>query len=153
MKHSLMLAAVLLAAPSIASANSRCTTRDTNGTWAYYSVAAGTNPYTITCSLQIASGTISGGQCVASGGQTLTASGSITVATTKPPSHDSAHHMQHPLSSVNRKVCTITGTITYAENSLTETLTNLTITHDREEILGVGTNGTDLTSATFVNLN
>jgi len=152
MKHSLILAAALLAVPSIASANSRCTTRDTNGTWAYYSVAAGTNPYTITCSLQIASGTISGGQCVSSGGQTLTASGSLTVAAST-PTHHGSQHMQHPLSSVNHKVCTITGTITYAENSLTETLTNLTIAHDRQEIFGVGTNGTDLTTATFVNLN
>jgi hypothetical protein len=152
MKHSLLLAAALLAVPSIASANSRCTTRDTNGSWVYYSVAAGTNPYTITCSLKIASGTISGGQCVSSGGQTLTASGSLTVTATKP---SAAHgkHTQAPLSSVNHTICSITGTITYAENSLTETLTNLTIAHDRQEIFGVGTNGTDLTSATFVNLN
>ena len=151
MRYSLLVAAALLAVPSIASANSRCTTRDTNGSWAYYSVAAGTNPYTITCSLKVASGTISGGQCVSSSGQTLTASGSITVATAA--TAHSNRHMQHPLSSVNHTVCTITGTISYAENSLTETLTNLTIAHDRQEIFGVGTNGTDLTSATFVNLN
>ena len=153
MKHLLMLTAALLAAPSIASANTRCTTRDTNGSWVYYSIAGGTTPYTITCSLKIASGTISGGQCVSSDGTTLTASGSLTVAATKPAVHGKKHPTQPPLSSVNHTICSITGTITYAENSLTETLTNLTIAHDRQEIFGVGTNGTGLTQATFVNQN
>jgi len=151
MRHLLLLSAALLAVPSIASANTRCTTRDTNGSWVYYSIAGGASPYTITCSLKIASGTISGGQCVASDGTTLTASGSLTVTAVKPASH--GKHIQAPLSSVNHTVCSITGTITYAENSLSETLTNLTIAHDRQEIFGVGTNGTGLTQATFVNLN
>ena len=149
MKYSVLLAAALLAAPSIASANSRCTVRDANGAWTYYSVAGGTSPYTITCSLQIASGTISGGQCVSSSGQTLTASGSLTVAT--PSAHHSSQHIQHPLISVKHTACTITGTITYAETSLTETLTNLPITHFRDEFVGVGTKGSGLLSVTFVN--
>ena len=151
MKYSVLLAAALLVVPSIASANSRCTVRDANGTWTYYSVAGGTSPYTITCALQVASGTISGGQCVSSSGQTLTASGSLTVATPSAP--HSGQHIQHPLISVKHTACTITGTITYAENSLTETLTNLSIAHDRQEIFGVGTNGTGLLSVTFVNAN
>jgi len=147
-----MLVAALLAMPSIASASSRCALRDTNGTWVYYSVAGGTSPYTITCSLQVASGTISGGQCVSSSGQTLTASGSLAVATST-PSHSSSQHMQHPLSSVKHTACSITGTITYAENGVTETLTNLTVAHDKNEIFGVGTNGTGLLSVTFIDPN
>src|SRR3569833_1405876 len=104
MNRSLLLAAALLAVPSIASANTRCTTRDTNGSWVYYSIAGGASPYTITCSLKIASGTISGGQCVASDGTTLTASGSLTVAAApKPTSH--GKHTQPPLSSVNHTEC------------------------------------------------
>jgi hypothetical protein len=152
MKYSFLLAAALLAVPSIASANSRCTLHETNGTWTYYSVAGGSSPYTITCALNIASGTISGGQCVSSSGQTLTASGSLSIATTASPHHGS-QHMQRPLSAVKHTACTFAGTITYAENSVTETLTNLSIAHDRLEIFGVGTNGTGLLSVTFVNAN
>jgi hypothetical protein len=50
----------------------------------------------------------------------------------------------------NPTVCTISGSITYPEIGLTETLTNLTINHDRDLIVGVGNNGTDLISVTFV---
>jgi hypothetical protein len=127
--------------------------RDTNGNWVYYSVAGGTSPYTVTCSLHIASGTISGGQCVSSTGQTLTASGSLTVAKPTATTAHASQHSQHPLNSVSHSACAITGTITYAENSVTETLTNLTVAHDRQEIFGVGTNGTGLLSVTFVNSN
>jgi len=88
---------------------------------------------------------------VSSSGQTLTASGSLTLA--KTTTHHGAQHMQRPLSSVNRSVCTVTGTISYQETGVTETLTNLTIAHDREEIFGVGTNGAGLLSVTFVNSN
>ena len=150
MKYSLIIAAALLALPAAASeGHDRCALRDVNGDWVYYSVAGGADPYTITCSLHIASGTITSGTCVQSGGASLTASGSLAIANAM--THHQNHHMQKPLKSVDRGACSITGTITYAENNLTETLTNLTITHFRDEIVGVGTNGSGLLSVTFVN--
>jgi len=149
MKYSLIVAAALLALPAAASeGHNRCALRDVNGDWVYYSVAGGASPYTVTCSLHIASGTITGGTCVQSGGASLTASGSLAIANTM--THHQNHHMQKPLKSVDHSACSITGTVTYAENSLTETLTNLTITHFRDEIVSVGTNGTGLLSVTFV---
>jgi hypothetical protein len=51
---------------------------------------------------------------------------------------------------VDQSACSITGTINYADINLTETLTNLTITHYRDEIVGVGTNSFNPLSVTFV---
>jgi len=148
MKYSLLLATALFALPAAASeGHDRCSLRDTNGSWVYYSFAPQDN-YTITCSLQIASGTITSGSCVQSGGQSFSASGSISIATVM--THSQNRHMQKPLKKVDRGACSITGTITYADINLTETLTNLTITHDRDEIAGVGTNSFNLISVTFV---
>ena len=148
MKYSLILAAALFALPAAASGgHARCSPQDLNGSWVYYSFAPSDN-YTITCSLQVSSGTISGGSCVQSGGQTLTASGSISIANAM--THHQNRHMQQPLKSVDHTACTITGTITYPEINLTETLTNLTIAHDKDEIVGVGTNSFHLISVNFV---
>ncbi|HEX4504123.1 MAG TPA: hypothetical protein VH722_00220 [Alphaproteobacteria bacterium] len=148
MKYSIILAAALLALPAAASeGHDRCSPRDLNGSWVYYSFAPSDN-YTITCSLQVSSGSVTGGSCVQSGGQTLTASGSISIATAM--THHQNHHMQKPLKSVDHTACSITGTITYPEINMTETLTNLTIAHDKDEIVGVGTNGFHLISVNFV---
>jgi hypothetical protein len=152
MKHSLILAAALFAVPAAASeGHDRCSLHDTNGSWVYYSVANGSAPSTTTCSLQISSGTITSGTCVQSGGQSLTATGSLSIATAT--TNSKSRHLQKPLKSVDHGACSITGTITYSGINVTETLTNLTITHFRDEIVGVGTNGTDLLSATFVRSN
>jgi hypothetical protein len=153
MKYSLILAAALLALPAAASDNHDndrdiCSMRAANGNWVYYSVAGGTSPYTITCSLHVASGSITNGMCVQSGGASFTASGSLTIANAM--THHDNHHMQKPLKSVDRQACSITGTINYASINLTETLTNLTLTSEGDEIVGVGTNGTGLLSVTFV---
>jgi hypothetical protein len=153
MKYSLILAAALLALPAAASDNHDndrdiCSMRAVNGNWVYYSVAGGASPYTITCSLHVASGTITNGMCVQSGGAALTASGSLAIANAM--THHDNHHMQKPLKSVDRQACSITGTITYAGANLTETLTNLTLANEGDEIVGVGTNGTGLLSVTFV---
>ena len=153
MKYSIILAAALFALPAAASGgndNDRdiCSMHAVNGDWVYYSVAGGTSPYTITCTLHVASGTVTSGMCVQSGGVSLTASGSLTIANAM--THHQSPHMQKPLKSVDRNACSITGTITYAENSLTETLTNLTLNREGDEIVGVGTNGTGLLSVTFV---
>ena len=148
MKYSLILAAALFALPAAASeGHQRCSPKDLNGSWVYYSFAP-SDSYTITCSLQVSSGTITGGSCVQSGGQTLTASGSISIATAM--TNHQSRHMQKPLKSVDHAACSITGTITYPEINLTETLTNLTIAHDKDEIVGVGTNSFHLISVNFV---
>lgn len=151
MRYSLVLAATLLALPAAASNghdDNRCSLASTNGNWVYYSVAGGASPYTLTCSLHIASGTITSGMCVQSGGASFAATGSLTVASAM--THHSNKHMEHPLKSVDRNACSITGTIDYATANLTETLTNLTLVHDGDEIVGVGTNGAGLLSVTFV---
>jgi len=153
MKYSIILAAALFALPAAASDGNNndrnmCSMGAVNGSWVYYSVAGGTSPYTITCSLHVASGTITSGTCVQSGGASLTASGSLTIANAM--THHQNQHLQKPLKSVDHNACSITGTITYAENSLTETLTNLTLNREGDEIVGVGTNGTGLLSVTFV---
>jgi hypothetical protein len=155
MKYSLILAAAIFALPAAASgthdqdhSNTPCSFLGTNGNWVYYSVAGGASPYTITCSLQIASGSISSGSCVQSGGQSFTATGSLTIANAM--THHESRHMQHPLKSVDHSACSLTGTISYPALNLTETLTNLTITHGRDQIVGVGTNGAGLLSVTFV---
>jgi hypothetical protein len=148
MKYSLLLAAALFALPAAASeGHDRCSLRDVNGSWVYYSFAPQDN-YTITCSLQIASGTITSGSCVQSGGQSFTATGSLSIATAM--THSKNRKMQRPLKAVDQSACSITGTISYPDINLTETLTNLTITHDRDEIVGVGTNSFNLISVTFV---
>jgi hypothetical protein len=150
MKYLLIAAASLLALP--AAASSHCSVHEMNGSWVYYSVAGGTSPYTLACSLQIASGTITSGQCVASDGSSLTAAGSLTVATT---SSSAIHHgnsrSMRPLKSVDHGACTLMGTINYSSGTLTETLSNLTVTHGKDTVVGVGTNGTGLLSVTFVN--
>ncbi len=151
MKYALILAATLLALPAAASDDhhgNRCSLASTSGNWVYYSVAGGANPYTLTCSLNIASGTITSGMCVQSGGQSFAATGSLTVANAM--THHGNKHMEHPLKSVDRNACSITGTIDYATANLTETLTNLTLAREGDEIVGVGTNGTGLLSVTFV---
>jgi len=147
MKYPIIVAVALLALPAAASDGHHCGLHDMNSNWVYYSVAGGANPYTLTCSLNVASGTISG-MCVSSSAQSFTATGSLTVANAM--THHNDHHMQHPLKSVDPSACTITGTISYPDINLTETLTNLTITQSRDEIVGVGTNGTGLLSVTFV---
>ena len=151
MKYSLAIGLALLALPAAAS-SSHCSVRETNGSWVYYSVAGGANPYTVSCSLQIASGTITSGQCVSSDGSTLTATGSLTAAGTpgSPPTHHGSLRTMRPLKTVDASACTLSGTITYATSGLTETLSNLSITHSHDEIVGVGTNGTGLLSVTFV---
>src|ERR1700733_13296924 len=94
MKYSLILAAALLALPAAASeGHDRCSLRDVNGSWVYYSFAP-LDSYTITCSLQIASGTITSGACVQSGGQSFAATGSLAVATAQTNSQN--RHMQKP---------------------------------------------------------
>jgi hypothetical protein len=118
-----------------------------DGSWVYYSFAP-LDSYTITCSLQISSGTITSGTCVQSGGQSFAATGSLSIA--KPQTHAQFKRMQRPLKSVDQSACSITGTINYADINLTETLTNLTITHYRDEIVGVGTNSFNPLSVTFV---
>src|ERR1700761_6356240 len=153
MKYSLILAAALFALPAAASDNHDndrdiCSMRAANGDWVYYSVAGGANPYTITCSLRVASGTITNGMCVQSGGASFAASGSLTIANAM--THHQNRHMQKPLKSVDRNACSLTGTISYGSINLTETLTNLTLAHEGDEIVGVGTNGTGLLSVTFV---
>jgi hypothetical protein len=148
MKYSLILAATLLALPAAASeGHDRCSPRDLNGSWVYYSFAPSDN-YTITCSLQVSSGTITSGSCVQSGGQSFAASGSLSIANAM--THHQNRHMQKPLKSVDHAACSITGTISYADLNLTETLTNLTITHDKDQIVGVGTNSFNLISVNFV---
>jgi hypothetical protein len=148
MKYSLILAAALFALPAAASeGHQRCSPRDLNGSWVYYSFAPSDN-YTITCSLQVASGTITSGSCVQAGGQSFSASGSLSIATAM--TNHQSRHMQKPLKSVDHGACSISGTISYPDLNLTETLTNLTITHDKDEIVGVGTNSFNLISVTFV---
>jgi hypothetical protein len=149
MKSSLILAATLMALPAAASAH--CSVHELNGSWTYYSVAGGTSPYTIACALQIGSGTITSGQCVSSDGSSLTATGSFDVAPPSTPAVHKGKHGMRPLSSVKHGVCTLTGTITYSAGPLTETLSNLTVTRDKDTVLGVGTNGTGLLSVSFVN--
>jgi hypothetical protein len=85
---------------------------------------------------------------VSSGGQSFSASGSLTVANAMDRHGD--HHIQHPLKSVDRSACSITGQILYPDVNRTETLTNLTFTQNGDELIGVGTYGTGLLSATFV---
>jgi hypothetical protein len=161
MKYLSIIALAALAIPVAMPAQARCNLRDSNANWVYYSVAGGANPYTLTCALTIQNGTISNGQCVSSSGQSLTASGTLTLAST---SDDPGHHhggddvghrsrnmSDRPLKSVDNAVCTVTGTISYPAIGLTETLTNLTISHDRDQIVGVGNNGTGLLSVTFLN--
>jgi hypothetical protein len=148
MKYSLILAAALFALPAAASeGHDRCSPRDLNGSWVYYSFAP-SDSYTITCSLQVASGTITSGTCVQSGGQSFAASGSLSIATAM--TNQKSRHMQKPLKSVDHAACSITGTISYPDINLTETLTNLTVTHDKDEIVGVGTNSFHLISVNFV---
>ena len=147
MKYPIAIAAALLALPAAASEGHHCGLHDTNGNWVYYSVASGSAPYTLACSLNIASGTISG-MCVQSGGQSFSASGSLTVANAM--TNHANHHLQHPLKSVDHSACSITATISYPDVNVTETLTNLTFTRSRDELVGVGTNGIDLLSVTFV---
>jgi hypothetical protein len=147
MKYSLIAAMALLALPAAASEHHSCNLRDTSGNWVYYSVAGGASPYTLTCSLNIASGTITG-KCVSSSAQSFAATGSLTVANAM--THHNEHHMEHPLKSVDPSACSITGTISYPDANLTETLTNLTVANEGGEIIGVGTNGTGLLSVTFV---
>lgn len=148
MKYSIVLAAALFALPAAASeGHTRCSPHDLNGSWVYYSFAP-SDSYTITCSLQIASGTITSGSCVQSGGQSFSASGSLSIATAL--THHQNHHIQKPLKSVDKSACSITGTISYPDINLTETLTNLTVTHHKDEIVGVGTNSFNLISVTFV---
>ena len=150
MKYLLIAAASLLALP--APASSHCSVREMNGSWVYYSVAGGTSPYTLACSLQIASGTITSGQCVASDGSSPTATGSFTVATTSTSAaHRGSSRSMRPLNSVDHGACTLTGTITYSSGTLTETLSNLTVTRNKDTVVGVGTNGTGLLSVSFVN--
>lgn len=148
MKYPLLLATALFALPATASeGHQRCMPQDLNGSWVYYSFAP-SDDYTITCSLQVSSGTITSGTCVQSGGQSFSATGSLSIATAM--TNHQSRHMQKPLKSVDHGACSITGTITYADINLTETLTNLTITHDRDEIVGVGTNSFHLISVDFV---
>jgi hypothetical protein len=153
MKYLYALPFALLALPAAAS-SSHCSVHETNGSWVYYSVAGGASPYTIACSLQIASGTITSGQCVSSDGLSHTATGSLT-ATATPPAAPSLHNARvrtmRPLNSVNHSACTLSGTVSYADIGLTETLSNLSVTRGKDEIVGVGTNGTGLLSVTFVN--
>jgi hypothetical protein len=148
MKYSLILVAALLALPAAASeGHDRCSPRDLNGSWVYYSFAP-SDSYTITCSLQVSSGTITKGSCVQSGGQSFAASGSLSIANAM--THHQNRHMQKPLKSVDHAACSISGTITYPDLNLIETLTNLTITHDKDQIVGVGTNSFNLISVNFV---
>lgn len=148
MKYPLILAAALLALPAAASeGHQRCSPHDLNGSWVYYSYAP-LDDYTITCSLQVSSGTITSGSCVQSGGTTISATGSLSIATAT--TNSKHHRMQKPLKSVDQSACSITGTINYPDINLTETLTNLTVTHDKDEIVGVGTNSFHLISVTFV---
>lgn len=148
MKYSILLAAALFALPAAASeGHERCSSHDLDGSWVYYSFAP-SDSYTITCSLQVASGTITSGSCVQSGGQSFSASGSLAIATAM--THHQSRHMQKPLKSVDHAACSITGTISYPDINLTETLTNLTVTHDKGEIVGVGTNDFHLISVNFV---
>jgi hypothetical protein len=153
MKYFSVIALAALAIPFSMSAQARCNLRDSSANWTYYSVATGTNPYTLTCSLSIANGTINTGQCVSSSGQSFAATGALTLAS---GSDDHHHHgkdrdKQRPLDSVDHSVCTVTGTISYPSIGLTETLNNLTIAHSRDLMVGVGSNGTDLISVTFLN--
>jgi hypothetical protein len=145
MKYPIAVLAALVAFPAAASEGHHCGLHDANGSWVYYSVAGSPSAYTLACSFNIASGTISG-MCESSGGQSFSASGSLTVANAMDRHGD--HHIQHPLNLVDRSACTITGQILYPD--LTETLTNLTFTQNRDELIGVGTYGTGLLSATFV---
>ena len=148
MKYSLILVAALFALPAAASeGHQRCSPNDLNGSWVYYSFAP-SDGYTITCSLQVSSGTITSGSCVQSGGQSFSATGSLSIASAQ--THAQNKRMQKPLKSVDHGACSITGTINYADINLTETLTNLTITHNKDEIVGVGTNSFNLISVTFV---
>jgi len=148
MKYSLILAAALFALPAAASeGHQRCSPQDLNGSWVYYSFAP-SDDYTITCSLQVSSGTITSGSCVQSGGQSFSASGSISIATAM--TNHQSRHMQKPLKSVDHSACSISGTISYPDINLTETLTNLTIAHDKDQIVGVGTNSFHLISVNFV---
>lgn len=153
MKYLSVFAIALLALPAAASAKSGCNVRDSNTSWTYYSVAAGASPYTISCALTISNGTISAGQCASNDGTSLTPSGSLTVASSGGGSSGSNRRVAASTRTFMKKnptVCTISGSITYAETGLTETLTNLTINHDRDLLVGVGNNGTDLISVTFV---
>lgn len=161
MKYLSIVALAVIAMPMAFPAHARCNLRDSNAKWTYYSVAGGTSPYTISCALTIQNGTISNGQCVSSSGQALTATGTLALATASDdPGHhhggdDVGHHRPNmsdrPLKSVDHAVCTVTGAISYAAIGLMETLTNLTISHDRDQIVGVGNNGTGLLSVTFLN--
>ena len=147
MKYSIAVLAALVAFPAAASEGHRCGLHDANGSWIYYAFAGSPSDYTATCSFTIASGTISG-MCVSSGGQSFSGSGSLTVANAMDRHGD--HHIQHPLKSVDRSACSITGQISYPDVNRVETLTNLTFTRSGDELVGVGTYGTGLLSATFV---
>jgi hypothetical protein len=152
MKYLSVLTIALLALPVVASAKSGCNVRDSNTGWTYYSVATGTSPYTISCALTVSNGTISSGQCASNDGTSLTATGTLTVASSGGSSGNS-HRVPATTRTFMKKnptVCTVTGSITYQEIGLTETLTNLTINHDRDLIVGVGNNGADLISVTFI---
>jgi len=85
---------------------------------------------------------------VSSGGQNFSASGSLTIANAT--DRHGNRHIQHPLKSVDRTACSITGQISYPDVNRVETLTNLTFTRNKDELIGVGTYGEGLLSATFV---
>jgi hypothetical protein len=146
MKYLLILAATLFTLPAVAlEGRDRCSLRDLDGSWIYYSLAPSDN-YAMTCSLQISSGTISSGSCVQSG---MRNAGSISIAAS---THPQDRHMPKPLKPADQSACSITGTIkiSYPGINLTETLTNLTIADDKDEIVGVGTNSFHLISVNFV---
>jgi hypothetical protein len=146
MRYLLILAAALFALPAAAlEGRDHCSLRDLDGSWLYYSFAPSDN-YTMTCSLKISSGTINSGSCVQSGVQNLASSGSLSIAAS------TRAHMQKSPKSADQSACSITGTIriSYPGINLTETLTNLTIADDKDEIAGVGTNSVHLISVNFV---
>jgi hypothetical protein len=150
MKYLTILAATIFALPATAAeGHSDCSLRDLDGSWLYYSFAPSDN-YTMTCSLRISSGTINTGSCVQSDGRNIVASGSLSIAAAMANHRD--RQLRKPLKSEDQAVCGITGTlrISYPSINLTETLTNLTIAHDKGEIAGVGTNSVHLISVNFV---
>jgi len=147
MKYPIAVLAALVAFPVAASEGHRCDLHDANGSWVYYAFAGSPSDYTVACSFNIASGTITG-MCVSSGGQSFSGSGSLTVANAT--DRHGNRHIQHPLKSVDRSVCSITGQISYPDVDRIETLTNLTFTRNGDELIGVGTYGTGLLSATFI---
>jgi hypothetical protein len=147
MKILFIVVAALFAMPSAASeGRDRCSVRDLNGNWVYYSFSP-SDRYAITCSLRISNGTINNGSCVQSSGPSFTSSGSLSFASA--PAHDQS---RRPQKTSDRAACSITGTvkINYPGINLTETLTNLTIADSKDEIVGVGTNSAHLISVNFV---